>query len=70
MNPLDTGLVPQAGLRGAHPGYADYVVFGALQWARVASPAGFLAERNAGHAWRERLLDAFGALARRTPAAD
>jgi glutathione S-transferase len=69
LKPLDACLSQQAHLCGTDPGYADYLVFGALQWARVASPVELLAGRDAVHRWRERLLDAFGGLGRRTPAA-
>jgi hypothetical protein len=41
--------------------YADYIMFGAFQWARVVSPFKLLTEDDPVYAWRERLLDAFDA---------
>lgn len=51
-------------LCGEHPAYADYIVFGAFQWVRSVSPFVLLAEDDPIRAWRERLLDLFGGLAR------
>jgi glutathione S-transferase len=42
-------------------------VFGAFQWARVVSPFKLLAEGDPVYAWRERLLDAFDGMARKSP---
>ena len=47
--------------------YADYIVFGPFQWARVVSPFKLLAEEDPIHAWREKLLDAFDGMARKSP---
>ena len=52
-------LRTQAFLGGETPNYADYIVFGPFQWARVVSPFKLLAEDDPVYAWRERLLDAF-----------
>jgi hypothetical protein len=52
--------------RGATPNYADYIVFGAFQWARVVSPFKLLADGDPVYAWRERLLDAFDGMARKS----
>ena len=60
-------LKTQAYLGGAAPNYADYIVFGAFQWARVVSPFKLLAADDPVYAWRERLLDAFEGLARKSP---
>ena len=54
-------------LGGDAPNYADYIVFGAFQWARVVSPFKLLAEDDPVHAWREKLLDAFDGMARKSP---
>ena len=54
-------------LGGAGPNYADYIVFGAFQWARVVSPFKLLMEDDPVYAWRERLFDAFDGLARKSP---
>ena len=67
LDPLRLTLKTQAFLGGAAPNYADYIVFGAFQWARVVSPFKLLAEDDPVYAWRERLLDAFDGLARKSP---
>ncbi len=60
--PLRTTLQGQPYLGGDSPNYADYIVFGAFQWARCTSPAQLLAEDDPVFAWRRRLLDAYDGL--------
>ena len=67
LDPMRLTLKTQAFIGGASPNYADYIVFGGFQWARVVSPFKLLTEDDPVHAWRERLLDAFGGLARNSP---
>jgi glutathione S-transferase len=67
LEPMRTTLRAQPYLGGTAPNYADYIVFGGFQWARVVSSFRLLAEDDPIHAWRERLLDAFGGLARKSP---
>ncbi|MGJ4963045.1 glutathione S-transferase family protein [Bradyrhizobium sp. HKCCYLRH3061] len=67
LEPLRQTLKTQAFIGGAAPDYADYIVFGGFQWARVVSPFRLLEESDSVHAWRERLLDAFDGLARKSP---
>ena len=67
LDPLRLTLRSQPCLGGAAPNYADYIVFGPFQWARVASPFKLLEERDPVYAWRERLLDAFDGMARNSP---
>ncbi len=55
-------------LAGEAPAYADYVVFGAFQWARAISDFELLAADDPVAVWRGRLLDAFGGFARKSPA--
>ena len=55
-------------LGGEAPAYADYIVFGAFQWARAISDFELLAADDPVAAWRGRLLDTFGGLARKSPA--
>ncbi|MCC6719780.1 MAG: glutathione S-transferase family protein [Acetobacteraceae bacterium] len=57
-------------LGGTTPDYADYAVFGAFQWARCVSPFKLLEESDPVFAWRGRMLDLFGGLARNVPAFD
>ena len=63
-------LKTQPFLGGTAPNYADYIVFGGFQWARVVSPFKLLAENDPVHAWREKLLDAFDGMARKSPGYD
>ncbi|WP_315750054.1 MULTISPECIES: glutathione S-transferase family protein [unclassified Bradyrhizobium] len=67
LEPLRQTLKTQAFIGGDTPDYADYIVFGGFQWARVVSPFRLLEESDSVHAWRERLLDAFDGLARKSP---
>ncbi|MGJ4885544.1 glutathione S-transferase family protein [Bradyrhizobium sp. HKCCYLRH1065] len=67
LEPLRQTLKTQAFIGGDAPDYADYIVFGGFQWARVVSPFRLLEESDSVHAWRERLLDAFDGLARKSP---
>jgi glutathione S-transferase len=68
LQPLRATLGQQPWLGGEAPGYADYIVFGAFQWARVCSAFGLLEAGDPVAAWRERVLDLHGGLARATPA--
>jgi glutathione S-transferase len=67
LDPLRMTLRTQKYIGGATPNYADYIVFGPFQWARVVSPFKLLAEDDPVYAWRERLLDAFDGMARKSP---
>ncbi len=68
LAPLRRTVERQKFLAGDAPAYADYVVFGAFQWARAISDFELLAADDPVAAWRGRLLDAFGGYARRSPA--
>jgi glutathione S-transferase len=57
----------QAFLGGGVPLYPDYIVFGGFQWARTISDFALLAADDPIAAWRERMLDLFGGLARGNP---
>jgi glutathione S-transferase len=65
LDPLRALLAGQPYLCGTEPAFADYIVFGAFQWARSVSPVKLLAADDPVHAWRERLLDLNDGLARR-----
>jgi glutathione S-transferase len=67
LEPVRLTLRAQPYLGGAAPNYADYIVFGGFQWARVVSSFKLLNEDDEIYAWRERLLDAFGGMARKSP---
>ena len=68
LHPLRVSLKQRQWLGGDSPLYADYIVFGAFQWARVCSPFELLGDGDPVAAWRERMLDLHGGLARATPA--
>ncbi|MEO8040345.1 MAG: glutathione S-transferase family protein [Betaproteobacteria bacterium] len=65
LEPLRAMLDLQPFVGGAAANYADYTVFGTFMWARGVSPFRLLAPDDLVHAWRERMLDLFGGLARR-----
>ena len=68
LTPLRRTLERRKYLAGEAPAYADYVVFGAFQWARAISDFELLAADDPVAAWRRRMLDSFGGLARNSPA--
>lgn len=67
LDPMRLTLKTQAYLGGTAPNYADYIVFGCFQWARVVSEFKLLTDDDPIYEWRERLLDAFDGLARKSP---
>ncbi len=69
LKPLRSTLAPQDYLAGEAPAYADHIVFGAFQWARIVSAQPLLAQDDPITAWCGRMLDAYNGLARQTPAA-
>jgi len=69
LAPLRTTLRNQPFIAGDRPLYADYCAFGPLMWARCVSTTALLAADDPVVAWCERLLDAFGGLARSAPSA-
>ena len=68
LDPLRRTVERQNFVAGDAPAYADYVVFGAFQWARAISEFELLAADDPVRAWRGRMLDLHGGLARRAPA--
>ncbi|MBB3949485.1 glutathione S-transferase family protein [Aureimonas jatrophae] len=70
LEPLRVTLKRQPFLGGETPRFADHIVFGGFQWARVATRYPVLPEAGDPiHEWFERCLDLYDALGRRTPAA-
>ena len=69
LQPLRLMLAKQPFIGGASPLFADYIVFGALQWARISSPAQLLPAGDPVTDWFERCLDLHGGIARAVPAA-
>jgi glutathione S-transferase len=67
LDPMRLTLKSQPYLGGITPNYADYIVFGGFQWARAISPFALLAPGDLIYSWREKMLDAFGGMARAAP---
>lgn len=67
LSPLRQVLLEQPYLGGEAPDYADCIVFGSFMWARSVSPLPLVAPDDTVFAWRERMLDQAGGMARRAP---
>lgn len=65
LEPVRSTVSAQPYLSGDAPAYPDYIVFGAFQWARAISAFRLLLPDDPVAAWRDRMLDLFGGLARR-----
>lgn len=70
LQPLRATLRAQPFFAGDAPAFADHIVFGGFQWARAISRFPLLAADDPVAAWRDRMLDAYGGLARRAPGYD
>ncbi len=62
LEPLRATLSAQPFLAGGAPALADYLVFGAFQWARCVSPVQLLDAGSPIAAWRGRMLPLYGGL--------
>lgn len=69
LEPLRSMLGYQPFIGGASPLFSDYIVFGALQWARIASPYQLLDDGDVAAQWFARCLDLHGGLGRMVAAA-
>lgn len=69
LEPLRAMLKKQPFIGGDSPLFADYIVFGALQWARITSPKTILAAGDPVTDWFERCLDLHDGLGRTVTAA-
>ncbi|HEY0328696.1 MAG TPA: glutathione S-transferase family protein [Rhodopseudomonas sp.] len=67
LDPLRLTLRTQPFVGGEAPNYADYILFGGFQWARAISDFALLKPDDPVYAWRDKLLDAFDGLARKSP---
>ena len=66
LDPLRPVLAEQPFVSGRRaPGFADYILFGSFQWPRAVSPVKLLESEDPVYAWRERMLDLYGGLARK-----
>lgn len=63
--PVRKQLVQEPYVCGNTPAFADYLLFGAFQWARAVSPLRLLEPDDPVYAWRERMLDLYDGLARK-----
>ncbi|CAN5476394.1 glutathione S-transferase family protein [soil metagenome] len=70
LDPMRLTLKTQPFLGGSAPNYADHIVFGGFQWARATSPFKLLTSDDPVHAWRDKMLDAYGGMARNSPGYD
>jgi glutathione S-transferase len=64
LEPMRHVLRVQKFLGGDGPLFADYILFGALQWARITSPKPVLKADDPVRDWFERCLDLHGGLPR------
>ncbi|MBZ9721714.1 glutathione S-transferase family protein [Mesorhizobium sp. AD1-1] len=69
LEPLRSMLFYQPFIGGSAPLFGDYIVFGALQWARIASPYQLLDDGDVVAQWFTRCLDLHGGLGRKVAAA-
>lgn len=60
LAPARLTLQHTAFLAGESPAYVDYLLFGALQWARIASDFTLLQADDPLHAWFDRIHRAVG----------
>ena len=68
LNPLRVTLSEQKFLGGETPSFADYIAFGAFQWARVSSAQDLLEPTDTLVGWRQTMLDLYDGLGGKTPA--
>jgi glutathione S-transferase len=67
LEPARSILTAQPYLAGDRPLYADFILFGCFMWPRSISSFRLLAPDDPIYSWRERMLDGFGGLARKSP---
>lgn len=67
LTPLRRQMQEQTWISGAGPAYADYVVFGAFQWARCVSEVRLLEEDDPIQCWLTRMAGRFDGLADSVP---
>lgn len=69
LEPVRHALKYNPWIGGDAPRFADYILFGALQWARVTTPALLLAPDDPVGEWFERCLDLYDGVGRSVDAA-
>ncbi len=60
LSPLCVTLKSQNFIAGAAPSYADHIVFGALQWARLTSATPLFDESDIVVSWMDAVLGTYG----------
>jgi glutathione S-transferase len=65
LQPVRKALEKKSFLGGAAPTYADYILFGLLQWSRVTSRAQVLEPGDVIAGWFDRVLDLYDGVGRR-----
>ena len=70
LEPLRATLRGQAWLSGDAPAYADYIVFGAFQYARCIGRDDVIEKDDPIRQWCERIMNLFGGYARAAPVRD
>ena len=63
LTPLRSTLSKQEYLSGETPGFSDYIVFGAFQWARCISGFSILNADDIVYKWRDKMLKMYEGLA-------
>ena len=63
LKPLRSTLSKQEYLSGETPGFSDYIVFGAFQWARCISGFSILNDNDIVYKWRNKMLNMYEGLA-------
>lgn len=69
LKPLRHMLKAQPFIGGEQPLFADYIVFGALQWVRICSSTQLLSDDDDVMTWFDRMLDLHNGLGREVAAA-
>ncbi|MSO74438.1 MAG: glutathione S-transferase family protein [Alphaproteobacteria bacterium] len=69
LEPARAVIGTQSFLGGVSPSYADYILAGTMQWARLASPQEVLAADDPLRGWRSRVFGLFDGLAHKVAAA-
>ena len=63
LTPLRSTLSKQEYLSGETPGFSDYIVFGAFQWARCVSGFSIIDADDIVYKWRDNMLNIYEGLA-------
>ncbi len=63
LTPLRLTLLKQEFLSGETPGFSDYIVFGAFQWARCISGFSILGYDDIVYRWRNKMLSMYKGMA-------